>query len=238
MAGYMYLGSQRVCPAVVSGGSEPTEYFTIKLPDSLKVLNFEGNVFSGQSVSYSGVGFPTIVFDFNKLEEVTSSGDLGMPLNSYKGNVIIKNIESLKVISGNFLQGFCDDATLASGHGDINFENLEEIGWMCMYNSFGMSGVTSIRFKKLTTIGSEGLYALLQGINSDGSTGVHVYFDAVNSTTFEDEDECLSGIFDGTSDCTLHFPSNVQEYVEELIGYPNFGGTNTTILYDLEPTEN
>lgn len=36
--------------------------------------------------------------------------------------------------------------------------------------------------------------------------------------------------------CTVHFPSNLESTIQGLAGYPNFGGTNTTLLFDLPAT--
>lgn len=33
--------------------------------------------------------------------------------------------------------------------------------------------------------------------------------------------------------CTVHFPAAIQAKIETMTGYPNFGGTNTTVLFDL-----
>ena len=40
MAGYMYLGNKKVCPAIVVGQSEPPEYDSlIRMPKGLKELD-------------------------------------------------------------------------------------------------------------------------------------------------------------------------------------------------------
>lgn len=36
--------------------------------------------------------------------------------------------------------------------------------------------------------------------------------------------------------CTIHFPSNMQSTIETMAGYPNFGGTDTIVLFDLPAT--
>lgn len=36
--------------------------------------------------------------------------------------------------------------------------------------------------------------------------------------------------------CTVHFPSNLQTIISGLTGYPNFGGTNTVLAFDLPAT--
>ena len=46
----------------------------------------------------------------------------------------------------------------------------------------------------------------------------------------------FSAIISGRWNFTIHFPSNMESTVQGLTGYPNFGGYNTTILFDLPPT--
>ena len=42
-------------------------------------------------------------------------------------------------------------------------------------------------------------------------------------------DKMLSGV----TGCTVHFPAAIQAKIETMTGYPNFGGANTTVLFDL-----
>ena len=57
-------------------------------------------------------------------------------------------------------------------------------------------------------------------------------FPALKTTSTIEIQYMLSSV-DG---CTVHFPSNLESTIQGLAGYPNFGGTNTTLLFDLPAT--
>ena len=230
MAGYMYLGSQRVCPAVVSGGSpepEPTEYFTFKFPDS--IVTFDGIV--QDSVFLADNDWePTPVFcvDFNKVEYLIDC-NLSSFCQSISYPIIIKGLENIKQISGSRAFANCFSGILEENHTEISFDNLESIGKASCGNSLVFSNLATLRFPKLTQMGASCLAF------TGNRNGCDIYFNAVTSSTFPNGDE-LNNI-GGNKDKVLHFPSNLSTVIPNQSGYPNFGGTNTTILYDLPATE-
>lgn len=67
------------------------------------------------------------------------------------------------------------------------------------------------------------------------TTGVHIYFRALTTQT-----NYVPNIFQPlcsqATNAVIHFPSNLESIISGLSGYPNFGGTNTTIAFDLSPT--
>ena len=224
--GSLYIGSTKVCPVVVVNSPLPAEYFTFKFPDSLTELEDE--------ISFSDATFPFsgVVVDFNKISSISGDYAVSMFLPSSK-TLILKNINSITSITGSAcFSGFCNSATLAQGYEDIYFGELTTVGQQSLGQAFTYwTNISSIHFDKLTSIAKNAFYGMLQGCS-----GVGVYFPAVTSTTLSVVD-CLNRIANSASNITLHFPSNVSSAVETLTGYPNFNGTNTTILYDLEATE-
>lgn len=46
---------------------------------------------------------------------------------------------------------------------------------------------------------------------------------------------CMDSMLSGVDGCMLHFPSNMQTTISGLTGYPNFGGTDTHVYFDLPP---
>ena len=230
MAGYMYLGSQRVCPAVVSGGSpepEPTEYFTFKFPDS--IVTFDG-VLQDKVYLADSNWDETQVFcvDFNKVEYLINC-NLADFCKGMGNPIIIKGLENIKEISGSSAFTNAFSGILEENHTEISFDNLESIGRASCANSLLFSNLTSLRFPKLTHMGARCLSFV------GNRNGCDIYFNAVTSSTFPNGDE-LNNI-GGNENKVLHFPSNLSSVIPNQSGYPNFGGTNTTILYDLEPTE-
>ena len=65
-----------------------------------------------------------------------------------------------------------------------------------------------------------------------GSGLTNLYFPAVTtSSTFS-----ITRMLTGVSNCTVHFPSNLQTTISGTTGYPTYNGTNTTIAFDLPAT--
>ncbi len=231
MAGYMYLGSQRVCPAVVSGGSpepEPTEYFTFKFPDSIVTFN---GILQDKVFLADDNWDETQVFcvDFNNVEYLIDC-NLYSFCQGMGNPVIIKGLEKIKEMSGSRAFTGAFSGILEENHTEISFDNLESIGRASCGNSLVFSNLTSLRFPKLTQMGASCL-AFVGNRN-----GCDIYFNAVTSSTFPNGDE-LDNI-GSNKDKVLHFPSNLSTVIPNQSGYPNFGGTNTTIMYDLPATEN
>lgn len=228
MAGYMYLGSQRVCPAVVSGGSEPTEYFTFKFPDNMVEPPQQSYYISPQiEIDYSNLE-PACV-DFNNIK--VFSGNLSP--SSFGKVPLIPKVEKIEKLTGKGLVYAFKNCLALEGHKDIVFESLVEVDDSaigCAFLNQTTKTFENIYFPKLTKIGSTAFVGF-------GNKGVNVYFNAVTSATFPNGDELEMFGFQG-EEKTLHFPSNLSSVIPNQSGYPNFGATTLTILYDLEPTEN
>ena len=58
-------------------------------------------------------------------------------------------------------------------------------------------------------------------------------FPALTVDSFGSEVGQLDRMLSGVTGCTVHFPAAIQAKIETMTGYPNFGGTNTTVLFDL-----
>ena len=67
--------------------------------------------------------------------------------------------------------------------------------------------------------------------------GLQIYFPAFNSNTFGNLTTYLDNIVSEAVGCTVHFPSNMQSIIGNWSSVQNgFGGTNTTVLFDLPAT--
>lgn len=53
------------------------------------------------------------------------------------------------------------------------------------------------------------------------------------TSSFGSRTNQFSNMLYGVRGCTVHFPASTQTKIETMSGYPNFGGTNTTVLFDL-----
>ena len=58
-------------------------------------------------------------------------------------------------------------------------------------------------------------------------------FPALTADSFGSAVDQFDNMLSGVTGCTVHFPAAIQAKIETMTGYPNFGGTNTTVLFDL-----
>lgn len=141
------------------------------------------------------------------------------------------NFPVLTTISGG--SGMCECFYNCGGLTSVSFPALTTISANnAMYNCFyNCSGLTSVSFPALTTISSNNALNLCFSYCTNLT---EIRFPALQSlgTPLLQFNNMLSGV----TGCTLHFPSNMQSEVERRTGYPDFGGTNTVVLFDLPPT--
>lgn len=123
----------------------------------------------------------------------------------------------------------------------------------------GCISLTDYTVGKTATVETEGFYGTFEGCTSltgaiwydylrdivgsgcfartFANTGVTaVYFPALEYFSYDYEgDYPFKDMCEGLTGCVVHFPSNMEGITD---GFENqFGGTNTTILFDLESTE-
>lgn len=112
---------------------------------------------------------------------------------------------------------------------NLNFLDLVEVKENSLLGTFRGSNIKTFSFKKLSKIGSSGLNMAFASCNSL----TDISFFALTSSSV-----IASNAFDNmVSNCvnvTIHFPSNLNpSTISSLTGYPNFGGINTTLTFDL-----
>ena len=142
----------------------------------------------------------------------------------------------------------------------ISFPKLMEFGQMQSFFS-GCTNLTSIQFpvlcrcvltygflsafsgcSSLETISFPKLICF-QGANmwsgAFANSGIkHIYFSGLAYSSNVIPSNTIGGLLSNVSNCTVHFPAELQSVVESLPSYPNFGGTNTTVLFDLPNVRN
>lgn len=116
----------------------------------------------------------------------------------------------------------------------VNLDNLESVGVNSFFYMFNESGITNMSFPKLTSISSSGFgYAFRNCLSL-----TTVSFGALTSTSFPSTIYIFGNMLQGCSNVTVHFPSNLQSVIGSWSDVVNgFGGTNTTVLFDLPATE-
>lgn len=229
MAGSLYLGSQKVCPAILFG-KEQTEYFTFKFPDDMVEPPEQQYPLTLKVLATDNTNFEPVCVDFNNIK--VFSGNLNARLGSWSKLPVITKVGKIEKLKDSGLIYAFENCLAVEGHKDIVFESLTEIDDNAIgmaYSNKTTKTFENIYFPKLTKIGSDAFVGF-------GNKGVSVYFNAVTSATFPNGDELEMIGFQG-EEKTLHFPSNLSSVIPNQSGYPNFGATSLTILYDLPATE-
>lgn len=123
----------------------------------------------------------------------------------------------------------------------VNFPSLKKVG----YRGFGIgsyqgafsqcTNLTTATFPVLDTINEqEVFYYAFHACTSLTS----VSFGGLKSTSFGQFTSQFNNMLYGVTNCTVHFPSNLQSVIGSWTSViSGFGGTNTTVLFDLPATE-
>ena len=227
MAGMMYLGNQKVTPVIVQGGgSSETPVTIFKLADSVTEITE-----SQRSVHLASV-LP-IIIDLNNLEIINSDGFFYYfaPINPH----VSIRARNLKVLSA---YGIFGEAFAGSSFDEFDFDvsTIEEIsGRLALAYTFSeCKNIPSVfKFLKLSIL--SGQYSLSHCFEKTNIS--EIYFNSLTSQSFGSYIDQFDGMIKGVADCTVHFPSNLESVIGEWDDVvAGFGGTNTTVLFDLEAT--
>lgn len=92
------------------------------------------------------------------------------------------------------------------------------------------TSLTTVSFPKVEVITCpQGMSTCFQNCTSLED----VYFDSLTIDSFGATKNQFANMLRGCSGVKLHFPDGLQGVISGLSGFPNFGGTNTMIMYDL-----
>ena len=150
------------------------------------------------------------------------------------------HLDALETVTGAnvFQTSFQDCTNLIT----LTFSNLATasathcFGQMCK----NCTSLTTVSFDKLSTL--SGSYAF-GGTNSvggafNGCTSLATLsFPSLTSNSFGSSTNQFNMMLKGVTGCTVHFPSNLQSVIGSWSSVTSgFGGTNTTVLFDLSAT--
>ena len=140
------------------------------------------------------------------------------------------DLSSLTTVSGTgaFSYAFsnCDMVT------SVDLSSLTTVSGNGAFNNAFSSctAITSVDFSSLTNMtGSQALYSAFSNCGRLTS----LLFPALTVDSFGSAVNQFENMLSRVDGCTIHFPAAVQAKIETMKGYPNFGGTNTTVLFDL-----
>ena len=232
----------------------PTNNFTFVMPSN--ATDIGDNALADTFNWCSGV----IGADFSSL--ITLSGENAL-LECFRNcrNLTSVDFSNLTTISG--LETLLNAFLGCSGLINLDFSSLVTIsGDSALYSTFwGCSGLTSVDFSSLTTV--SGGWALetaflecasltnieftsltnltgsgvLMSAFYDCSSLATLSFPALTSTSFGLYNDQFTDMLSNVENCTVHFPSNLQSVIGSWFDVTTgFGGTNTTVLFDLPAT--
>ena len=112
--------------------------------------------------------------------------------------------------------------------------SVTDLGQYAMSSAFySCTGLTSVDLSSLTTV--SGSYAMQYAFQYSSLTSLS--FPALTSTSFGSYTNQFNSMLYGVTGCTVHFPSNLQSVIGSWSSVTSgFGGTNTTVLFDLPAT--
>ncbi len=154
--------------------------------------------------------------------------------NAFEGctSLVSVDLSNLTTVSvgGGMTMAFAACSDLSS----VDLSNLTTIyGEDAMECTFMLTGLTSVNFSSLSTL--KGMYAMT-GTFQYCSNLRSLSFPSLNSDSFDGDNYQFFQMLYGCSNVTVHFPSSLQSVIGSWSDVTSgFGGTNTTVLFDLVP---
>ena len=193
------------------------------------------------NIPAGGIGIPREVIDgVYKIPEVTSfslpsnATNVGQYALAYAfyscPSLTSVDLSSLTSVSGEdaFYEAFYKCTALTS----VDLSSLTTVsGRNALASAFDVcTALTSVDFSSLTTVSG---YHSLYNTFSRCSSLTSLSFPALTVSGLQYGSSQFDNMLYGVTGCTVHFPAAVKAKIEATSGYPNFGGTNTTVLFDL-----
>ena len=191
-------------------------------------------VISGTYASYYMFNNCSTIISFDLSSLQTISGTQGCQSTFYDCTGLTNaNLSSLITISGSngCKQMFLGCTNLVN----VDLSSLQTISGSSACSSMfsGCISLKNVVFDSLTTIsGSSACSQMFYNCTSL----ISISFPSLKSNSVT-ATNAFNTMLRGVIGCTLHFPSNLESTIQTLTGYPNFGGTNTSIVFDLSATE-
>ena len=167
------------------------------------------------NISAGGTGIPREVIDgVYKIPETTTSFSLPSNATNVGPNALAYAFHSCPSLTSVDLSSL----TTLSGRNALAY-------------AFDVcTALTSVDFSSLTTVSG---YHALSNTFSRCNSLTSLSFPALTVSGLQYESSQFDNMLYGVTGCTVHFPAAIQAKIETMRGYPNFGGTNTTVLFDL-----
>ena len=201
----------------------PSDNFTFSLPANATSIGSYALYYA----FYNCTGLTSV--DLSSLTTVPGSYALANAFYNCTGLTSV-GLSSLTRVTGSY--GLYCAFYGCTGLTSVDLSSLTTVsGSNALANAFyGCTGLTSVDLSSLT--GLAGTSALSYAFrNCTRLTSLS--FPALTTSSFGSRTNQFSNMLYGVRGCTVHFPASTQTKIETMSGYPNFGGTNTTVLFDL-----
>lgn len=223
---------------------------------NLKSINFNSLKFVCAPMYYTFGETKISSVSLPELIEINNPNGAGMR-STFEGCSLITSLSAPKL---KYIRSRSDYVFGGCGLTSVNLPELEEIsGMRAATGAFYGNQIVSVSLPKLKTISGDRAVGYMFSANPDlesvdisavetitgnytceymfnGNTSLQVL--SFNSLRSVEKQTAFSNMLSGCSNVTVHFPSNLQSVIGEWSDVLNgFGGTNTTVLFDLLATE-
>lgn len=210
---------------------------TVSFPELEEIKSGCGQIFTGcftGNVELTSVSFPKLKKISSQMQRAGfSTGPQAVPITTTE-------MPALEEYNANATFLFYAQSSITT----VNFPSLKKLagvygfGSTSQYTSgfYGCTSLTSATFPSLDDVTNcqNAFYYAFSGCTSLTS----VSFGGLKSTSFGNTTTHFNNMLCGLTGCTVHFPSNLQSVIGSWTSVTNgFGGTNTTVSFDLPATE-
>lgn len=171
--------------------------------------------------------------DLGSLNSIQASSAFESAFNSCT-NLPSINLGSLKEISGQyaFSSAFSNCTSLTTA--DLSLLVTLESTSSCAHLFRSCPSLTTVLLSSLTVLSGN---RALEGAFSYCTALSTLSFPALSGSNLGSYTNQFNNMLQGVTGCTVHFPSNLQSVIGSWSSVTaGFGGTNTTVLYDLPAT--
>lgn len=140
------------------------------------------------------------------------------------------DLSSLESVSGSYAFYYAFSST---GLTSVDLGGLTTITASNAFNNAFGTGLTSVDLSSLESV--SGSYAFYFAFTNTSLSSLS--FPSLTSNSFGSYTDQFHSMLNGVNNCTVHFPSNLQSVIGSWLDVTSgFGGTNTTVLFDLPAT--
>ena len=204
----------------------PVTSFTFSLPRNVTDISYYALYYAFYNCT------SLALIDLSSL--TTVSGDYALYQAFYRCTSLTSvDLSSLTTVSGDYTlySAFRNCTSLTS----VDLSSLTTVSGenALSYAFYDCSNLRSIDLSSLTIISKNSLYGAFRNCTLLTSLS----FPSLKSTSFGSYTNQFSTMLSGVTGCTVHFPSNLQNIIGSWTDVVSgFGGTNTTVLFDLPAT--